>query len=247
MISSSTPPSPSNFAVDRQVVQMLLQVAPEAPTTAKTNRAFGKRAVRYIAQQGVRQFIELGSGIPTTPPAVHETVRAVQPDARVVYVDFDPVVVAHSNALRSIGPGLSTVLADIRRPQDILSHPDLMREIDFDQPVGVVIFSVLDVIDDSYDPFRIMAQFRDRMAPGSYLGLSHLSERSAQNAREHSHMISKQTGFPEVQFRPDAEVLRFFDGFDLVEPGLVDVTEWYPEEAPPEMSIKLVGAVGRKS
>jgi hypothetical protein len=235
-----------NFAVDRQAVQMLLQVAPEAPVTAKANREFGKRAVRYIAQQGVRQFIDLGSGIPTTPPTVHETVRAVQPDARVVYVDFDPVVVAHSNALRSFGPGLATILADIRRPKDILNHPDLVPEIDFDQPVGVVIFSVLDVIDDSYDPVGIMAQFRERMAPGSYLGLSHLSARSAENAKEHSLMISKNTGFPEVQFRSDADVLRFFDGLDLVEPGLVDITEWHPEQAASEMTLKLVGAVGRK-
>jgi hypothetical protein len=235
-----------NFAIDRQVVQTLLQVAPEAPITAKANRAFGQRAVRYIAQQGIRQFVDLGSGIPTTPPSVHETVRAVQPDAQVVYVDFDPVVVAHSNALRSVHPGLATILADIRQPEAILNHPELLRHIDFDEPVGIVIFSVLDVVDDAYDPVGIIAQFRERMATGSYLGLSHLSARSTEAAREHSQMISKTTGFPEVQFRSDAEVLRFFDGFDLVEPGLVDVTEWHPEGETPDMTIKLVGAVGRK-
>jgi hypothetical protein len=153
----------------------------------------------------------------------------VQPDARVVYVDFDPVVVAHSNALRSVKPGLATILADIRAPQPILNHPDLLQHIDFDQPVGIVIFSVLDVVDDSYDPAGIVAQFRDRMAAGSYLGISHLSARSAEAAREHSRMISKTTGFPEVRFRSDAEVLHLFDGFDLVEPGLVDITQWHPE------------------
>ena len=235
-----------NFAVDRQAVRMLLQVAPEAPTTAKANRAFGMRAVRYIARQGVRQFIDLGSGIPTTPVPIHDTVRAVHSDARVVYVDFDPVVVAHGNALRSAHSGLATILADIRRPQHILNHPDLSQQIDFGQPVGVVIFSVLGVIDDADDPVGIMAQFRDRMASGSYLGLSHLSARSAENVKEHSRMISDQTGFPQVQFRSDAEVLRFFDGFHLVEPGLVEVTQWHPDELAPEMTLKLVGAVGRK-
>lgn len=235
-----------NYAIDRQVVQMLLQVAPEAPITAKANRAFGTRAVRYIAEQGIQQFVDLGSGIPTTPPSVHETARAVQAEARVVYVDFDPVVVVHSNALRSVYPGTATILADLREPQVILNHPELLAHIDFDQPVGVVIFSVLDVIEEKYDPAGIVAQFRDRMAPGSYIGLSHLSARSAEDARQHSRMISEQTGFPQVQFRSDAEVLRYFEGFDLVGPGLVDVTQWHPEQDAPDMKIKLVGAVGRK-
>jgi hypothetical protein len=235
-----------NFAVDRQVVQMLLSVAPEAPLTARANRAFGKRAVRYIAEQGIRQFIDLGSGIPTTPPSVHETARAVDPSTRVVYVDFDPVVVAHSAALRSVHPGLTTILADIRRPEAILNHPDLRQLIDFTEPVGVVIFSVLDVIDDAHDPQGIVAQFRDRMAPGSYLGISHISARSDPDAIAHSHKISRETGFPRVAFRSDDDVLRFFDGFDLVEPGLVDITQWRPEQDAPPFQIRLVGAVARK-
>ena len=103
-----------NYEVDRQAVEMLRTVAPEAPVTARMNREFGKRAVRYIAEQGIRQFIDLGSGIPTSPPSVHDAVRGVDPTVRVVYVDVDPVVAGHSRALRSIGPGLDTILADIR-------------------------------------------------------------------------------------------------------------------------------------
>lgn len=236
-----------NFEADRQVVEMLRTVAPEAPVTGRMNRAFGKRAVRYIAEQGIRQFIDLGSGIPTTPPSVHNAVRGVDPAAHVVYVDVDPVVVAHSRALRSIGPGLTTVLADIRRPETVLDHPDLQAHIDFNEPVGVVIFSVLDVVEGKDDPFGIVQRFRERMAPGSYLGISHLSARSAPDAVAHTHKISQETGFPAVAFRPDEEVLRFFDGFDLVEPGLVDIREWHPEQEAPQVKIKLVGAVGRKA
>ena len=143
-----------NYEVDRQAVEMLRMVAPEAPLTARMNREFGKRAVRYIAEQGIRQFIDLGSGIPTSPPSIHDAVRSVDP-AHVVYVDLDPVVAAHSRALRSIGPGLDTILADIRRPEAVLDHPDLQALIDFNQPVGVVIFSVLDVIEDKDDPLGI--------------------------------------------------------------------------------------------
>ena len=236
-----------NFEADRQVVEMLRMVAPEATLTARMNRAFGKRVVRYMAEQGIRQFIDLGSGIPTTPPSVHETVRSIDPTARVVYVDFDPVVVAHSRALRSIGPGLTTILADIRRPERVLDHPDLQADIDFNEPVGVVIFSVLDVIEDKDNPRGIVQQFRERMTPGSYLGISHLSARSAPDAIAHARKISQETGFPAVAFRHDEEVLRFFDGFDLVKPGLVDIREWHPEQDTPRGKIKLVGGVGRKA
>jgi hypothetical protein len=236
-----------NYEVDRQAVEMLRIVAPEAPLTARMNREFGKRAARYIAEQGIRQFIDLGSGIPTSPPSVHDAVRSVDPTARVVYVDLDRVVVAHSRALRSIGPGLTTILADIRQPETVLDHPELQAHIDFSEPVGVVIFSVLDVVEDKDNPLGIVRQFRERMAPGSYLGLSHLSARSAPDAIAHTHRISQETGFPAVDFRPDEEVLQFFEGFDLVEPGLVDIREWHPEQDGPQVEIKLVGGVGRKA
>jgi len=236
-----------NFPIDRQVVQMLMQVAPEAALTAKANRHFGQRAIRYLAQQGLRQFIDLGSGIPTTPPTVHDTARAIEPSATVVYVDFDPVVVAHSNALRSVYPGLATILADVRRPDEILGHPVLLEHIDFDQPVAVSIFSVLDVIADADAPIGSVRAFRDRMAPGSFLAISHLSARSDADARAHAAMISEQTGFPFVQFRTDEQVLEFFDGFELVEPGLVEIGQWHPDASEPDTKIRLVGAVGRLS
>ena len=226
---------------------MLLTVAPEARLTGRANRAFGKRAVRYIAEQGIRQFIDLGSGIPTTPPSVHEAARAIDPSVRVVYIDFDPVVAAHSQALRSVGPGLATVLADIRAPETVLGHPGLQELIDFDEPVGVVVFSVLHVIEDEDDPAGIMQRFRQRMAPGSYLAISHFSAESDPDAMAHSDRISKETGFPRVLFRSHDEILGFFGEFDLVEPGLVDIREWRPEQETPRLALKLVGGVGRKA
>ncbi|MGH3902951.1 MAG: SAM-dependent methyltransferase [Pseudonocardiaceae bacterium] len=233
-----------NYPVDHQVTEMLFQVAPEAQLTARANREFGARAARCIAERGIRQFIDLGSGIPTSPPAVHEVVRAVDPAVRVVYVDHDPVVVAHSRALRSIGPGLTTVLADIRRPDAILDHQDVLDIIDWDEWVGVLIFSVLDLIED---PFEIVGQLRERMAPGSFLGISHLSARSDQDAIDHAHKISEETGFPRVEFRDDEAVLDLFTGFELVEPGLVNISDWRPVRDAPSTKIKLVGAVGRKT
>lgn len=233
-----------NYPVDHRVAEMLLQVAPEARITARANREFGARAAGWIGEQGIRQLIDLGSGIPTSPPAVHDVVRAVDPAVRVLYVDHDPIVVAHSRALRSRGPGLATVLADIRRPETILDHPDVLDVIDWDERVGVIIFSVLDLIED---PFEIVDRFRERMAPGSFLGISHLSARSDQDAIDHAHKISEETEFPRVMFRDDEVVLDLFTGFELVEPGLVNITEWRPVRDAPSTKIKLVGAVGRKT
>lgn len=236
-----------NLAIDRKVGDMLRKVVPDAPLTARANRQFGQRAVKYIAEQGIRQFIDLGSGIPTTPLSVHETARAVHPDATVVYVDINEIAVAHSGALRSVGPGLTTILADIREPDVVINHPELNAIIDFEQPVGVLIFSVVDVIPDSDDPWHTVRRFREQMAPGSFFALAHLSARSKGYAQARSHVISKVTGFPRVQFRPDDEILRFFDGFDLVEPGLVDITQWRPWLDAPSLRIKLMGGVGRRS
>ncbi|MGH4025367.1 MAG: SAM-dependent methyltransferase [Pseudonocardiaceae bacterium] len=235
-----------NFEVDRRIMEMGREVIPDLALTARVNREFGKRAVRYMAQQGIRQFIDLGSGIPTTPPSVHDTAREVDPSVRVAYVDHDPVVVAYSRALRSVGAGLVTILADIRKPETVLGHRDLQELIDFDEPVGVVVFSVLAFIEDQDDPCGIVAQFREQMAPGSFLGISDLSGRSKPDLIAHTHRISQQTGHPAATFRTDAQLLRFLGGFELIEPGLVEVGHWRPERDVPSFGLKHVGAVGRK-
>lgn len=233
-----------NHPADRQAAERYLAVDPKARVTARTHRAFGKRAVRYLAEQGVRQFVDLGSGIPTTPPSVHETVRAVDPCARVVYVDHDPIVVAHSAALRSVRPGLATILADVRQPETVLDHPELQELIDFGEPVGVVIFGVLHALEDADDPAGIVRRFQRRMAPGSYLGISHFSTRTDPALAALYDTLMKATG--PTTFRSDDEVLRFFEGFDLVEPGLVDITDWRPDQDYPSLETKIVCGVGRK-
>ncbi len=236
-----------NFEVDRRVVDKLLTVDPEARLMGRANRAFGKRAVRYMAEQGIRQFLDLGSGLPTTPPSVHEAARAVDPSVRVVYVDHDPIVASHSAAVRAVGEGLGTVLGDVRQPESVLSHAEVARLIDFDQPVGVLLFSVLHLMDAAEDPVGIVRQYSQQMAPGSYLGISHFSDRSDPGAIAHTRRISQETGFPVVHFRSDDEVRELFEGFDPVEPGLVDISDWRPEHDAPQLRLRHFGGVGRKA
>lgn len=235
-----------NFESDRNMAHKLLAVMPQAADTARANKEFGRRATDFMARQGIAQFIDLGSGIPTTAPGIHETARAVMPDATVVYVDNDPVVVAHSRALRAVAPGLATVQADIRDPEAVLMAPEMLAHIDFGRPVAVLLFSVLQTVPDRADPAALVGRFRDRMAAGSYVGLSHISTRSGAQDITHLHRIVRECGYPPVAVRSDDQVLEVFDGFDLVDPGLVDIRDWRPEERGPFGTVTLVGAVGRK-
>ncbi|MGH8793283.1 MAG: SAM-dependent methyltransferase [Stackebrandtia sp.] len=236
-----------NFAVDREMLKKLIAVSPETPLIARINKEFGKRAAEYIADQGVKQFVDLGSGIPTTPPSIHETVRGIEPGAKVVYVDNDPIVVAHSRVLRSVDRGTTTILADLRKPEAILDHSELLSHIDFDAPVAVTIFSVLQAVSDEDDPWGIVRTIRERMAPGSYLAISHASTRSDSADMEHVARVAEESGYPPLVFRTDEEIGRFFEGFDVVKPGIFDIRSWRPEEKGPKIGIKLVGGVGRKS
>lgn len=237
-----------NFAVDREMGDKILQAAPDAYISAKLNKEFGRRTTKYAAAQGIRQFIDLGSGIPTTSPSTHDTARAVAMNTNVVYVDHDPIVVAHSQALRDTGPGLETILADLRDPDTVLDNPDLLRHIDFTKPVGLLILSVFQTVSPTADAHSIMRRFSRRMAPGSILALSHVSTRSAKSAIDHVHKSAQETGYPPVSVRSDEEILGFFEGFELVEPGLVDIKDWRPgDEEYGSLRLKLVGAVGRKT
>jgi hypothetical protein len=236
-----------NYESDRAMSAKLLEVSPETRKTARMNKDFGSRATHYIASQGVRQFIDLGSGIPTSPPSTHDTARALQPDATVVYVDHDPVVVAHSRALRVVGPGLTAILADIREPDTILTNPQLLERIDFSQPFAVLLFSVMQTINDCDEARDVLNAFVSRMAPGSYLAMSHISTDSEPQAITHLHKLTKASGYPPVAVRSYEELGGFFEGFDMVEPGIVDVRDWAGEgEERPSVTITLAGAVGRK-
>ncbi|WP_101784566.1 SAM-dependent methyltransferase [Nonomuraea indica] len=240
-----------NLAVDRAVADRLLAVAPDTRLVARANRLFLTRAVRHLARQGIRQFLDLGTGIPTSP-SVHEVAREVSPACRVVYVDYDAVVTMHARVLLGDAPGVESIQADLRRPDLVLDNPHVTGLIDFDQPVAVLMVGCLHFVTDEEDPGGIVAAFRKWMAPGSHLALSHVMTGSSPEAI--AQLTAATAGSPaQPTFRTRERVLSLFDGFDLVGPGLVPVHEWTLGDAD-EPSIPLLegtpallveGGVGR--
>ncbi|WP_169984856.1 SAM-dependent methyltransferase [Microbispora sp. H10836] len=233
-----------NYEIDRMVAGRLLSLAPDTRSVAKANRAFLARAVRYMAVEGVRQFVDLGAGIPTSPN-VHEIAREIHPSARVVYVDNDPLVKVYNDALLTADAHVATIEEDIRRPDAVMDHPGLRGLIDFDEPVGVLFVTVLHFVSDEEDAHGIVARWRDRMAPGSHVAISNMAAESDAEAVE--GLRAATAGTPaDSTFRTRGELLRFFDGFELVEPGMVPVQRWRPamDSVPTRMVVE--GGVGRK-
>lgn len=216
-----------NLAADRAVAQRLTDIQPEVALVARRNRAFLRRAVRFMLDAGIRQFLDLGSGIPTTGN-VHEVAQAVDPAARVVYVDYESVAVAHSRLLLADNPHAATVQADITRPADVLNSEPVRTLLDLTQPVGLLAVAVGHYLPPEADVPRVFATYRDALAPGSQFALTHLTNDFAVLAdpRVAETMRSTQDHiFP----RPRAEVLALFQGFELVEPGLTTSGNWNPE------------------
>jgi SAM-dependent methyltransferase len=217
-----------NFLPDQDLARAIVAVEPNIRAMARANRAFLGRAVRFLAAAGIRQFLDIGSGIPTEGN-VHEVAQHAVPGAHVVYADIDPVVVAHSKAILAGNASTAIITADLRQPDKILTHPTVGQLIDFTQPTAVLLVAVLHVIADADDPWRIVAKLRDALAPGSYLVLCHATSESKPalaQAIENLYTRSVTTG---SRIRPRAQILRFFDGFDLVDPGLVYMPQWRPE------------------
>jgi len=233
-----------HYAADREYGEQVIAAAPDYPRLARANRGFLERAVRLVAGSGVRQFIDLGTGIPTSP-SVHEVATAVDPSARVLYVDNDPIVSVHNDALLATVENVRSIQADIRQPDEILAHPALRALIDFTEPVAVLLVAVFHVIPDSADPAGIVARFTEFMSPGSYLVLSQLTSDSDPAAVAASKAATDNTPIP-LAFRSREEILAFFDGFDLVEPGLVSVREWRPVAEAQPTGLIVLGGVGRK-
>ncbi|WP_327294503.1 MULTISPECIES: SAM-dependent methyltransferase [unclassified Streptomyces] len=234
-----------NYQVDQQAAEQLAAAAPEVRIGVRANRAFLRRAVRYVIGSGVRQILDVGTGLPTSPN-VHETAQEVAPDVRIAYVDNDPIVNAHANALLSPSGATSVVLADLRDPRAILDHPDIRRVIDFDEPVAVLLIAILHFLTDADKPGQVVATLRDALPAGSFLVLSHatsdFADRSAAQAVYNNATAS-------LNLRSRAEVERFFDGFELIEPGMVQVPFWRPGAPPPAGSDKIgfYGGVARKT
>ena len=219
-----------NYPADRAAVDAVLKVAPELGFTARANRAFLGRAVRYLtAEAGIRQFLDIGTGIPTAGN-IHQVAQAIAPETRVVYVDYDPAVLAHARALLTSHEAGATeyIDADLRDTDMILAQA--ARLLDFTKPVAVTMLMILHVIPDSDDPHALVARVMDAMPPGSYLAASHLgSELLEGEAKQGFEGIVSRTAQQQYIGRNREEMGRFFEGMDLVEPGLVRVEEWRPD------------------
>jgi hypothetical protein len=214
-----------NYVVDRDAADQMMVAVPESREMVQANRAFLVRAVHHLAaEMGIRQFLDIGSGLPTQQN-VHEVAQAVSPDSRVVYVDHDPHAVVHGRALLATGENTAFVHGDLLQPDKILEDPKVLELIDFDEPVAVLIVAILHFVSDEDDPGGILERLHETMAPGSYLVVSHVLD----DPRPHAiGKILTASGAPPWYPRPQEEVVRFFDGFDLVEPGVAVLPRWRP-------------------
>ncbi|WP_433351335.1 SAM-dependent methyltransferase [Microtetraspora malaysiensis] len=224
-----------NFASDRKVAEMALQIAPDAPEAARANREFLRRVVRHLAAEaGVRQFVDIGSGLPTQGN-VHEIAQEVDPAARVVYVDNDPIVLVHGRALLAKNDTTMVIQADIRQPELIMDHPDLRRLIDFSQPVGLLLFGILHHLNDDEAPEGIAARLRDALPAGSFVAISHFHNPGDAHPEVAAQAASAEKLFNENlgtgRWRTREEILAYFGDFELLDPGLVPLPEWRPGPA----------------
>ena len=237
----------NNFPADREAAERVLAATPGLRFRVRANRAFLGRATRFLAADaGIRQFLDLGTGIPAAGNT-HEVAQRIAPEARVVYVDNDPIVLRHAQALLRGSPQGATdyLQADLREPGPILDRA--AGVLDFGQPVAVMLLGVLHLIADDEDPWGIVARLMDAVPAGSYLTISHpaIDIHAAQAAAQRAY--NERVATPQT-LRTREQVARFFTGLDLVEPGLVQVHQWRPDpgDAAPADAISAHGAVGRK-
>jgi hypothetical protein len=243
-----------NFAADRMAAEQGLRANPNSRTPPRENRAFLRRAVRYLADEaGIRQFLDIGTGIPTSPN-VHEVAQAIAPHARVVYVDNDPIVLAHARALLTSSPDGRTeyIDADLRDVDKILHSPQLRATLDLSQPVGLLLIAIMHFIPDTDDPYGLAARLLDALPPGSYLALSHLTGDFDPEAWAGVAAVYRRSGVT-MQVRSRPEIERFFAGLDLVEPGVQSLPRWRPEATGGDASeisdaeVSVFGGVARKA
>jgi hypothetical protein len=245
-----------NFAIDRQVGQMALQITPDGPEAARANRSFLRRVVRFLtAEAGIKQFLDLGSGLPTQGN-VHQIATAVDPTARVVYVDNDPMVLAHGRALLTQADTTTVIQADIRSPRAVLDNPDVRDFIDFTQPVGLLLLAILHHLGDDEDPAGVARQYHDALPAGSYIAISHFHDPGEAHPDASGKARAVEKIFNETlgtgRWRTHDEILAYVDGLELLEPGIVPLPEWRPDGAdePSYQSdtyYTFVGGVARKN
>ena len=240
-----------NYPADRAAVRQILRDFPEVRPIALSNRAFLQRAVRFLAAEaGIRQFIDIGTGIPSAGN-VHEVAGQAAPDTRVVYVDNDPIVHVHANALLTGTGTTGIVLADLRDPAAILVSPQLREVIDFTRPVALLLVAILHFIKDEEDPAGIVATLRDTLPPGSYLVLTHGTQDFHPPGGADTAAAGYKSATAPLVLRTHEQVSAFFNGFDLLEPGLVQAPLWHPDGRRPRPrdleKIGIYAGVGRKA
>jgi len=239
-----------NFASDRAAAEAGIAIFPGFPLVMQANRAFLRRAVQFLVGQGIDQFLDIGSGIPTVGN-VHQVAQLANPQTRVVYVDVDPIAVAHSTAMLQDNPRATIIEADARHPELILANPAVRSLLDSGKPVALILASVLHFVVDDDEAHRVVRVLRDALPPGSYVVISHGTvERIPANIIDQLIRLYTGTSHP-VRVRSKAQIAAYFTGLDMVEPGLVYVPTWRPEESDdllldhPERSIGFAG-IGRK-
>lgn len=240
-----------HFAVDRAVGEQIERAMPGLRDAARVNRAFLGRAVRFMTGQGIRQFLDLGSGIPTVAN-VHEVAQEQDPECRVVYVDRDPVAVAHSELLLADNDRAAIVQADMRDPEKIFDSPQVRGLLDLEKPIGLLMLLMLHWVPDDSDPLGLVARYSSVLAPGSFLAITHVTgDHQGENLEEATDVIKESRSPDQVTLRTHAQVSALFAGFELVEPGLVGCGEWRPGgpadiAAAAEMNMLVYAGIGRK-
>ncbi|MDX8034991.1 SAM-dependent methyltransferase [Lentzea sp. BCCO 10_0856] len=236
-----------NFAADRMLAEKFLQAQPNARTIARLNRAFLRRSVLFMMDNGIRQFLDLGSGIPTVGN-VHEIARKADPETHVVYVDFEEVAVAHSRLILEDDPRATIIQEDMTRPADVLKAADESGLIDFTQPVGVLTAGVFHFVPPEADPRSVVAAYRDAVPAGSYLAFSQFTQDLQPEEMAGVVEVMKKSQNPMFP-RTRTEIEGLFDGFELVEPGIVPLPLWRPEGTNTDDPDKagIYAAVGRKN
>jgi S-adenosyl methyltransferase len=220
----------NNFGPDREAARRIVAGQPDMPLIAYANRSFLRRAVRFVAEQGIQQYLDLGSGIPTVGN-VHEVARQTLPDARIVYVDIDPITVAHASRLVRDQPGVIAVRGDLRHPEAVLANGEVRSMLRIAEPMTVLMLASLHFVLDDAEAISITSTLRDAMAPGSYLVITHASyDYLPDDQRRDMETLSLAANIP-LRVRTRDEILRYFDGLELVEPGLVYPPLWRPESA----------------
>ena len=238
-----------HFRADREAAELILRGNPDMRQICRQQRAYLRRVVRFLAEEaGIRQFLDIGTGLPTAENT-HQVAQSIDPDARVAYVDNDPIVLAHARVLMSDEAGHTTFVdADVRAPSKLLADPGLRGLIDFTQPVAVLIIGLLHFLPDHDRPAEIVETLLDAVPAGSYLAVSHGTADMAPDIARATASAYQHSSMP-CQIRGRAEVLSFFDGLELVDPGLAPLAQWRPED--PAESAAYVhqiayAAVGRK-